>query len=310
MPATLFTYLQDTQRLVRESRQDQLNPADIVTYINKARREVALASSCIRVLTPVSGQIKSLAVTTPGAGYSSIATLVISGPDFPSGRPPFANGAQATGSVTITGGTVSSASVVFGGQGYFQPTFSVVGGNGSGAVLNPTLTFINELLQGQEVYPFSAVDLSAFPGVQSIYKIQSVSIIYSNYRYSLPCYAFSTYQAFIRQFPFQYQWVPCYCAQFGRGTAGSFFMYPIPSQVYQLEWDAMCLPSDLQDDVSVEVLPDPYTDAVPFLACYYGYLELQNYNVAGFYKKEFESWMLKYGVYTTASRAVNPYGRY
>jgi len=39
-------------------------------------------------------------------------------------------------------------------------------------------------------------------------------------------------------------------------------------------------------------------------------LELQNYNVAGFFKKLFDEMTLGYSGYARPGRAVNPYGRY
>ena len=148
-----------------------------------------------------------------------------------------------------------------------------------------------------------------FPGVGEIYLIRSVSVLYSNWRYSLACPSFTSYQATLRSYPFQYQYVPFYCAQFGQGTAGSFYMYPLPSQAWQMEWDCQCLPADLIDDLSVEVIPQPWQDAVPFLAAYYAFLEIQNMNSARLMQEQFDNWMHRYGSYTRPGKRSNPYGR-
>jgi hypothetical protein len=176
--------------------------------------------------------------------------------------------------------------------------------------VTPTLSTINQLNQGQEVYNFSQADLSPFPGVQSIYAIQSVSLLYSGFRYSLLCYSFSNYQALIRIWAQQWQYVPAVCAQYGQGTSGSFYMYPIPSQAYQMEWDAYCLPQDLTTNLSVEVLPDPWTDAVAYWAAHLCYLSIQNFNAAKFYEDMFNRRCLGYSNAARVSRVVNPYGRY
>ena len=52
-----FSYLKQTQRFLREQQQAFENPADLLSYINRARREVAARTQCIRRLTPVSGQV-------------------------------------------------------------------------------------------------------------------------------------------------------------------------------------------------------------------------------------------------------------
>jgi hypothetical protein len=170
--------------------------------------------------------------------------------------------------------------------------------------------FLNTLNQGQEVYNFSDVDLSQFPGVDSVYGVRSVSIIYSNYRYSVPVYAFSTYQAMIRQYPFQYQYVPTFGSQFGQGADGSFYMYPLPSQTYQLEWDCQCLPQDLEDDQSVEVIQAPWDDTVPYFAAHLAYLGLQNMNAGNYYLDLFDKMCLRKSTYARIGRVVNPFGRY
>jgi|SRR5579872_205217 len=306
---TLFDYLKQCQRFFHDSKQEQIDPADLIEYVNRARREVAMRSMSVRILTPITGQVVNYSITNPGIGYTN-PTVSISSPDFPSSAPPFPNGAQATASAIVTNGSITQINNLYGGQGYFEPVITVNDPTGTGATVVPQMSFINELNQGQELYPFSAVNLTAFPGVSAIYMVKSVSLIYSNYRFSLPCYSFSTYQAMIRQYPFQYQYVPTFCAQFGRGTAGSFYCYPLPSQTYQMEWDAFCLPSDLTTDQDYEVIPAPWTDSVPFLATYYSYLEAQNFNYAMGYKKEFDEWMSRQSKYAQPGRVSNPYGRY
>lgn len=306
---TLFDYMQDTQTLIADAGQQVVDPGDIIKYVNRARREVAMRSSCLRVLTPISGSVISLQVVQQGSGYTA-PTLSITPPDFPSGQLPYPNGLQATATATAIGGKIFGANLVAGGAGYFEPIVTVTDPHGTGAVVTATVSGFNQLNEGQEAYPFNLVDLSTFPGFGSIYTIKSVSLIYANYRYSLPCYDFSTYQARIRQYPFQYQYVPTICAQYGQGTNGSFYMYPIPSQTYQMEWDCFCLPQGLTTDQSVEALPEPWTEAVQYWAAYLAYLGMQNFNAARGMKEEFNEMMTRYSGYARPGRVINPYGRY
>jgi len=306
--ASLFTYQKMVERLCRDQRQQGLNPDDIRDYINRARREVAMRSRCVRVLPPISGQIIGASVTSPGSGYTA-PTVVISPPDFPSGYPPTPNGQQATATATVTGGSITAVSIAFGGYGYYQPSIAITDPVGTGATVVPQMSFINQFTAGQESYPLSAINLSMFPGVASVFDVWSISVLYSNYRYSMILPSFSTYQALLRNFPLQFQYVPFFAAKFGMGTGTQIFFYPLPSQSYQIEMDCICLPSDLTDDQSYDVIPDPYTDLVPFLSCYYGFLDLQNPNMARFYKSEFEDWAKKYGTYVRPGQVMNRYGR-
>ena len=310
MANTLFEYLKQTQRFLHDSNQQTFDPKNLIDYINRARREIAGRTQCIRVKTTISGSILSWTVTQGGTGYTDIPNLVITPPDFPSSTLPYPNGDQAIAQPVVQGGVITAIESTYGGYGYFQPQMAITDPTGSGAIAVPTVSFINTLNQGQEVYNFADVDLSQFPGVQSCYAVKSVSIIYANYRYSVPIYAFSDYQALIRQYPFQYQYVPTFGSQYGQGDAGSFYMYPLPSQTYQLEWDMFCLPSDMTDNLSVDVIPAPWDDVVPYFAAHLGFAEIVNLNASKYYLDLFDNMCLRKSNYARPGRMINPYGRY
>lgn len=306
----LFAYLQQTQRFLREARQDFLNVEDLISYVNRARREVSLRTQCIRVLTPISGAITSWSLSAGGSLYSDTPTLTVSAPDFPSGQLPYPNGDQATASCIVQAGTITSIFSSYGGSGYYQPTLTIEDDTGSGATAaDPTLTFINQLTTGQEVYSYSSIDLSMNPGCEAVYFVRSLAVLFSNYRYPLAIYPFSIYQAKIRQYPYQYQYVPAFASNYGQGTSGSFYMYPLPSQDYQYEADCQVIPSDLIDDNSYEAIPQPWTDAVPYFAAHLAYLELQNFQLAEYYLGLYDKMALRYSEYARPGRIINPLGR-
>jgi hypothetical protein len=309
--ATLNDYLKTTQKFLHDKRQEELNPRDLIDYINRARREVAERTQCVRRLTPISGGISTWKVTIGGTGYSSSPTLTVSAPDFPSGSPINPNGLQATAAATVSGGAITAISSTAGGSGYFQPQLTITDPTGSGATATPVIPGVNKLNPGQEQYNFSDIDVSMFPGIDSVYAIRSASVLYANYRYSVPFYAFSVYQAKIRQFAStQFQYVPCYGTQLGQGNAGSFFFYPIPSQTLQIEYDLQCEPQDLSDNQSVDVIPKPWDDVVPYFASHLAYLELQNFNAANYYLQLFDNMTLRKSNYARIGRTINQYGRY
>ena len=306
---SLFNYLKDTQRFLRDAKQEMLNPNNLIAYINRARREVAMRAQIIRVLPPISGSIMGWTITNGGTGYSSSPTLTITAPDFPSGAPVNPNGAQATASAIVHGGVITNIYSTYGGAGYFQPKMTITDVSGVGATATAIMSPMNLVYLGQEQYPYSSINVSQFPGVGSVYYIRSVSIIYQNYRYSLPMYSFSIYQAYVRQYPFQYQYVPTMCSQFGQGASGSLYMYPLPSQTYQAEFDCLCLPADLATDQDYEAIPAPWTDSVAYFAAALCYEDLQNLNSANYYHTQFEKRLLNYSNYSRIGRAPNIYGR-
>lgn len=306
----LFDYLKQTQRFIHDSAQHFVNPEDLKVYVNRARREIAMRTQAIRRVPPISGSIMQIGVTAQGSGYTA-PVVTISPPDFPNGMPPSPSGRQATAIATVIGGAIDSINIVDGGSGYFQPIVTITDATGTGAVVAVSkLTPMNLLQQGQELYPFSSVDMSSFPGVGAIYAVHSISILYANYRYSLPVYSFSVYQAKIRQYPFQYQWVPTVATQLGQGAGGQLLVYPIPSQPYQWEWDSFCLPLDLDDDGDYEALPAPWTDGVPYFAAHLAMLEMQNMNSARMYLELFDRQVSRYSQAARPSRVTNIYGRW
>jgi hypothetical protein len=259
-------------------------------------------------LTPSAGVITGYSVTAGGSGYSNTPTLTVSPPDFPNGMLPFPNGDQATASCTVQGGAITNIYSQYGGNGYFQPEITITDTSGTGATAKPIVGGINLLNQGQEKYNFSDIDLSGNPGCKSVYAIRGVSIIYSGYRYSLEYLAWTRYQIY-RAYPYQYQYTPAIFAQFGQGAGGSLFFYPLPSQALQAEYDCQCLPSDLLDDQSVEAIPDPWTDAVPFYAAHFAMAEIGNLNASRMYLDLYKEFALSYSQFSRIGRASNPYGR-
>jgi hypothetical protein len=306
--ADLFFYLKQAQRFLHDARQEVLNPENLIEYINKGRREVAQRAQCVRRITPVSGACTTASVVAGGSGYTN-PTVTITAPDYPSGAPTNPNGVQATALATTNNGAISAVYIQKGGDGYFQPQATITDPTGSGASVTVQTSPINVLNPGQEQYPFSSINVSMFPGVESVFYIRSVAVIYANYRYVLPMYSFSMYQAYIRQYPFQYQYVPTFCSQFGQGADGSFFAYPLPSQTYQWEFDCLCNPQDLIDNQSYDVIPSPWDDTVAYWAAHLAYLDLQNWNAAEYYFNKFDAMCLRKSNYARVGRIPNIYGR-
>jgi hypothetical protein len=338
----LFDYAKQVRRFLRDPKMGHIDEPDIWDYVNRARREVALRSQSIRRVPPTSGAIVEIDILNPGAMYQN-PVVVISPPDSPNGQLPYPGGAQATAVAQQISGQITNVSVTFGGAGYFQPTASIIDfatpeeaqvfilgvsilggpdvlgsiasppvptGLGVGAMLAVQTEPLSITAFQQETYDFEDFPILTLPGIKSVFAVLDVSIIYSNYRYSLPYYPFSVYQAFIRQYPRQYLYVPTMYTQLKQGSTGSLLFYPIPNTAYQFDVDALCLPADLESDESPEALPEPWTDSVPWVAAALCYEELQNLNSARYYREMFNDYSHKYSAWARPSRINNPYGRY
>jgi hypothetical protein len=70
--------------------------------------------------------------------------------------------------------------------------------------------------------------------------------------------------------------VPQVWAQYAQGEQGSFWISPIPDQIYTLTADCVCLPIDLVDDTTPEAIPQLWRDAVCYYAAYLALLSAQS----------------------------------
>lgn len=64
-------------------------------------------------------------------------------------------------------------------------------------------------------------------------------------------------------------------SQFAQGVAGSFYISPQPDLVYVLNCNSVCYPIPLIDDTTVEAIPYPWTDCIPFFAAYWALMSAQ-----------------------------------
>ena len=307
--AVLSDYTKMVKSFLHDRGDRLLQLEDLEIYVNRARRDIALRTQCIRRVPPIAGPIVAIHVTNPGSGYTN-PTVVITPPDFAPGTAPYPPGAQATAVAQQIAGQISNISVVFGGDGYFQPTVTINDPHGTGAAAAAQTVPLNVTSFGQEVYNFSDFPMSTFPGVGSPFAVLSVAMIYNGYRYTLLNYPFTIYQGFVRNYPQQYDYVPTIYSQYGQGAGGSLYMYPIANQTYQFEVDCLCLPMDLQDDGTYEALPDPWCDAVPYFAAHLAYLEIQNFNAARGMLDLFDRQVGRYSAGARTRYLGNPYGRW
>lgn len=328
---SLYGYMLQTQRFLADTNQTYVNPEDLTDYINRARREVAMRTQSVRVLTPVSGEITHIDIKRRGRRFRNPRVL-ITRPDRPSGEQPFPGGKQARATASTIDGFLSNIHIEDGGAGYFQPRVQVVerheGDNKPDDDewwrIESPVNLLDEdepflvahtvpLLtthQFQEVYKFKDIPLEKFEGVAKVFAVKGVSFIYANYRYSIPVFPMSVYQAYVRIYPQQYLYIPTAGAQYGQGVNGSLYLYPIPDHIYNMEWDCFCLPKDLLDDHDYEAIPPPWTDAVSYFAAHLAYLGLQNLNAAQYYMNLYDDMVHRYSAYARPGRSINPYGRW
>ena len=82
--------------------------------------------------------------------------------------------------------------------------------------------------------------------------------------------------------------MPYEYSQYKQGEAGTLYFAPVPDQPYVANVDAVCVPSPLVDDTTVEVIPGPFSDAVPYYAAYLAFLSAQRATDADRMWKEYQ----------------------
>ena len=279
----LNSYLAQVQSLLGTGAAGNLFQSPQLTiFINEARRQVAMRGQCVRQLSPVAGPISSISIVTTGSGYNTTApTITIGGPDFPLGNAVAPGGIQASATATLSGAQLSTVTLQSAGNGYFSPSFTLT--NGSPTTQATLVAFVSNISTttvGQEVYPFARTlqcIQSVTSGIQSILAVKSVGMLYGTFRYLEMQTSFSKYQALVRVYGNQFQDVPAIACQYGQGVSGSLYMYPVANAVYQTEWDCICLPADLVDDTTIEVIPQPWQDCVQYFAAYKAFLQAQRF---------------------------------
>ena len=97
---------------------------------------------------------------------------------------------------------------------------------------------------------------------------------------------------------------PTIWTQYGQGISGTLYFSATPDAVYNLSIDTACLPIELVDNTTVEAIPYPWSDAVPFFAAYYAYMSAQRQQDAEQMFKRYEEFTARARMMSTPD--INP----
>lgn len=297
----LSDYVTDLQDYMNDPLNQFSSETQKVRWINKARHRIAGECQCVRVVTPSSGSIDTMPVSAGGTGYTS-ATVTISSPDAMG-----VNFTQATATANLSMGAVASITITNPGTGYVNTPTVTISGDGTGATATATLTDFWAVQANQEVYSFedaAAIIAQYTPGVSQIFGVQSIAVAWGAMKPVLRYVDWSSMQAYMRSINYATSSYPAVWAQYKQGQKANVYLYPIPSQLNQMEWDCYCDVIDLEDDNDVEAIPFPYSDAVTWLAAYFSYLNAQRRDDANMAMSEYKRFLREGRAYSTPS--MNP----
>ena len=150
----------------------------------------------------------------------------------------------------------------------------------------------------QEVYTFASLPNAAFT-----MDILNINIIWGNSRIPLRYMPWTQFNAELR-FWQNYIGRPIAFSMYG---PTSFYISPVPDQVYAMELDTVILPTPLVTDAQVDEIPDPWTSPVAFYACYKAKFKEQSYGEAEIFKQEYTRQAQSVLATTYTRRMPSPY---
>ncbi len=155
------------------------------------------------------------------------------------------------------------------------PGYMVPGGFTPGSQFRSSFrTIVN-----QEKYPFSmalAQIQATNAGIQHVMDITSIAVSWGSMRPALDFMPWEDLQAYARSYKFLVTSYPLVWSTDGDGANANVWMFPVPCQGLEMEWQCLCSPSPLYSNDDVDAIPDPFTGAVKYYAAYLAYLGRQN----------------------------------
>jgi hypothetical protein len=112
-------------------------------------------------------------------------------------------------------------------------------------------------------------------GVSAVFNVRGATLNIASGQIWLAPRPFPYFQLYYLNNPVPQPGVPAVYSQFGQGENGTLYFSPLPDFNYVANVDAVCVPQALVDDTTVEAIPAPYTDAVPYYAAYLAFLSAQ-----------------------------------
>lgn len=116
---------------------------------------------------------------------------------------------------------------------------------------------------------------AANAGTNKIIDVMDLAVSWGTYRPPMQWMPFGDLQAYARSANLVASTYPAVWSTLGDGTRGRIFLWPQPSQNLEMEWFASASPKPLYSNNDFEIIPENFTDAVPYFAAFRAYLNSQ-----------------------------------
>lgn len=146
-------------------------------------------------------------------------------------------------------------------------------GDSESVRLQATLATVN----GTQIYAFTAFNTgtSATNGIQGVLNARMILRAVTGGKAILNAWPWEWFNQYYNTVIGLANAAPTDWAQYGQGVGGSIYLSPIPNAVYTLTIDTVCYPIPLVLDATVEAIPYPWTDCVPYFASYLALMSAQ-----------------------------------
>ena len=141
------------------------------------------------------------------------------------------------------------------------------------ALAGQCLTNSFATIPGVEMYPYDYANpylQAQNAGVSKIIDVLDISVSWGATRPTIKWMPWVDAQAFCRSYNVGVTSYPFVWSCQGDGTRGKVFLFPVPSVGGNLngemEWDTICIPSDLNSNNDYDAIPDSFQDAIKFRA--------------------------------------------
>jgi len=160
-----------------------------------------------------------------------------------------------------------------------------------------TIQMLNTVTN-QETYTFASMP----QGAQTM-DIININLYWGNSRVPLRYLAWSDFNAQLRYWQ-NYIGRPIAFTMYGTQT---FYLGPVPDQVYAMEIDTVIEPVPLVNLSDVDPIPDPWTSPVAYYACHTAKYKEQSYGESEIFKNEYIKKVQNVLAGTFTRRLPNPY---
>ena len=258
----LSDYITDTKGLLNDTLGTFTSQAQLIRWINEARRQAAKRTGCIRRL--VTGQSAFGASTQPG--------FFIPGAAQPGMMP---DAFAQPGGNAQTGGSDFNSD--------FNSDFGPQGSTSTGSV--GAVQGVLQTIPGVERYPyagfFNPVLRAQHAGCDEIIDVIDLSVNWGGaLRPALDWMPWDNFQAYCRAYAVLNSSYPAIWAVMNDGTQGEIWLFPVPSQAGEIEADCFVTPKPLYTNDDFDAIPPGFREAIKFGAAALVYLATKRYSDA------------------------------